>query len=63
MPDALSLLDTKRFARLPAPKHLSDLYLLALAVKHGGRLITFDARIDPNLTPGGAKALVILPHA
>jgi toxin-antitoxin system PIN domain toxin len=46
-PDDISLLDAELIdgARLLGPKHLTDVYLLALAVKHGGRLVTFDRGI------------------
>jgi len=45
-PDSVSLLDAGRFELASAgPKHLTDLYLLGLAVKFNGRLITFDRAI------------------
>jgi hypothetical protein len=40
---------------------LTDLYLLALAVKHGGKLASFDRRIPAHLIRGGREALLILP--
>jgi toxin-antitoxin system PIN domain toxin len=46
-PDDLSLLD-ERIAdatRIHGPRQLTDLYLLALAVRHGGRFVTFDRTI------------------
>jgi toxin-antitoxin system PIN domain toxin len=50
-PDDISLLDAQRIDknRILGPKHLTDIYLLALAVKNGGRLVTFDRAI-----PAGA---------
>ena len=54
--DDLSLADSKAFPLLPGPGQLTDLYLLALAVKRGGRLATLDRRIDPSLVAGGASA-------
>jgi len=42
-------------------KQLTDVYLLALAVHHDGRLATLDSRIDPTRVPGGAQALVTVP--
>ena len=45
-PDDLSLADTHAFPNLPASPHLTALYLLALAVKHGGRFATLDANIN-----------------
>jgi uncharacterized protein len=46
-PDDISLRDEKVFAaeRILASRQLTHLYLLALAVKHGGRLATFDQSI------------------
>jgi hypothetical protein len=39
---------------------LTDLYLLALAVRHNARFLTRDRRIDPSLVPGGPAAYVQL---
>lgn len=46
-PDDVSLTDESLFVRdrLLGPKRLTDIYLLALAVRHGGRLATFDRNI------------------
>jgi hypothetical protein len=46
-PDDLSLLDPSRFrlALLSSPRRVTDAYLLALAVQHGGKLATFDRSI------------------
>jgi len=46
-PADLSLRDEKIFVaeRLHSSRQLTDLYLLALAVKHHGRLVTFDRGI------------------
>ena len=46
-PDDLALLDADRFdrTRMLGPKQLTDIYLLGLAVKHGGRLATFDRAV------------------
>ncbi len=59
-PDDLSLADTHAFPNLPASPHLTALYLLALAVKHGSKLATFDQRIDPAQLTGGAAALHLI---
>lgn len=56
LPDDLSLRDTVRFPSLPGSLALTDLYLLALAVKHRARFATFDSRIDPSLISGGREA-------
>jgi len=46
-PDAVSLLDSDVVdsTRIHGARQLTDVYLLALAVQHGGRLVTFDTRI------------------
>jgi len=49
-PDDISLLDTALFDRdrMLGPNQLTDIYMLALAVKNGGRLATFDRSISVN---------------
>jgi hypothetical protein len=46
-PDEVSLLnsDAVDSSRIHGPRQLTDIYLLALAVQHEGRLVTFDAGI------------------
>lgn len=61
-PDEATLRDTKRLAKLPVSGHLTDAYLLALAVQRSGQLATFDRRVDPSWVAGGSKALRILAH-
>ena len=58
--DSISLLDSRAFPTLPASKQLTDLYLLGLAAKNGGRFATFDRAIDASSIPGGASALLLL---
>jgi predicted nucleic acid-binding protein len=43
-PDDLSILDQTVIdnARIHGPKQVTDVYLLALAVEHAGRFVTFD---------------------
>lgn len=60
-PDEISLLDTRALPTLPTSGQLTDLYLLGLAAKRGGRLATFDRKIDSSLIEGGAASLHILP--
>jgi toxin-antitoxin system PIN domain toxin len=45
--DAVSLLDSDVVdsSRIHGPRQLTDIYLLALAVRHGGRFVTFDTGI------------------
>lgn len=61
-PDDVSFVDPKLFPALPASKNLTDLYLVALAVKHGGRLATFDQRIDPSPIADGPAAFYPIPR-
>lgn len=53
----ISLTDRKCFLhdQILGPKQLTDIYLLALAVKNGGRLVTFDARVSIFAVKGSAK--------
>jgi toxin-antitoxin system PIN domain toxin len=46
-PDEPSLLDLTVFdpTRIHGPRQITDVYLLGLAVRHQGRLVTFDDRI------------------
>ena len=55
-PDDISLLDERLidYSRVLGPKQLTDIYLLALAVKNGGRLVTFDRAI-PIAAVRGAR--------
>jgi len=59
-PDDLSLCDVARFPSLPGSLALTGLYLLALAVKQGGRFATFDGGIDASLLPGGISACHVI---
>jgi hypothetical protein len=47
-PDGFSILDAARIdhAYVLGPKQLTNIRLLALAVKHGGRLVTLDRRVS-----------------
>jgi predicted nucleic acid-binding protein len=58
--DTVSLADSDLISHLSAvtPKMLTDIYLLALAVRHGGALATLDKCIDPRLVTGGAQSLL-----
>ena len=58
----LSLMDPTWFGDLSgvAPGHLTDLYLLALAVQLGAGFVTFDRKVDASRIPGGASALKVL---
>jgi hypothetical protein len=61
--DDLSLLDVELIdpARVLSPKHLTDVYLLGLAVKNGGRLVTFDRGIPLGSVRGaGQEHMLVL---
>ena len=49
--DATRLLDSSQ---------ITDTYLLALAVKHGGKLATFDKRLVADAVKGGKAALHVI---
>ena len=53
-PDSQSLLDQRLIdpTRVHGPRQLTDVYLLTLAVKQGGRLVTFDATIATGAVKG-----------
>ena len=53
-PDDISLLDATRMhhGRMHGHRQLTDLYLLAMAVEHKGRFVTFDAQIPLNAVRG-----------
>jgi uncharacterized protein len=56
-PDALSVLDEGLFdfSRLHGHRQISDAYLLALAVHHGGALASFDAGVALSAVRGATK--------
>ena len=62
-PDSVSLLQAGvlDWQRVLGHRQVTDNYLLALAVRHGGRFVTFDSRIDASAVPGAEVAhLVVL---
>lgn len=66
-PESLMPCDPGHFAhdRILSPKHLTDLYLLALARENEGRLVTFDTRIPaaavPSAQPENLLVLASVP--
>lgn len=61
--DEISLLDPLQFqhGHIHSARQLTDLYLLALAVKNQGRLVTLDQRIPISAVRGATTAhLVVL---
>lgn len=61
-PDDLSLTDSKIFPTLAGSRHLTDLYLLALAVSRQGQLATLDGHIEPSIVPRGRQAYWLIPE-
>jgi hypothetical protein len=62
-PDSLSLLEPERlhWERVLSTRHITDVYLLALAVEHQGCLVTFDRSVAVAAVPGALKKhLVVL---
>lgn len=59
--DDASILDIKRFhqAHMHSHKQITDLYLLSLAVKNQGRLVTFDLRIPLTAVRGATAAHLV----
>ena len=55
-PDDVSLTDVEVFnhTELLGPKQITDRYLLAMAVRNNGRLVTFDQGIRPTAAIGAA---------
>jgi uncharacterized protein len=61
-PDDLTLLDGRAISleRLLDSAQVTDSYLLAVAVAHGGKLATFDRRMVTSAVVGGAMALHLI---
>lgn len=61
-PDSISLRDPERFQihRAMVWNQTSDIYLLGLAVTQGGKLATFDRRLDVDAVIGGADAIAVV---
>ena len=61
-PDTVSLLDSDVVdcTQIHGPRQLTDIYLLALAVKHEGRLVTFDTSIPIGAVRKAAKQKLLI---
>jgi toxin-antitoxin system PIN domain toxin len=59
--DDVSLLDPEvaDASRIHGPRQLTDLYLLALAVRRGGRFVTFDAAVPVSAIKGAERRHVL----
>jgi toxin-antitoxin system PIN domain toxin len=62
-PCSISLLEDRHVnaSHVHGPRQVTDVYLLALAVEHGGRLVTLDGSIPLSAVPGaGPEHLVVV---
>lgn len=62
-PDDISLLDGEsvHWDSILGSRQVTDCYLLALAVRHDCRFVSFDRRVDRRAVPGsGSRHLVII---
>lgn len=62
-PDAVSMLDAGRITwnAVLGARQVTDVYLLALAVQQGGRLVTLDRAVSLRAVPGAkARDLVVI---
>lgn len=61
-PDDVSLRDDALvdFSRVQGHQQVTDLYLLALAVRHGGRLVTFDRAVALSSVRGATQAHLLV---
>jgi predicted nucleic acid-binding protein len=62
-PDNISIADAGVFdhSHILGPNQITDVYLLGLATKHGGRLVTFDRGLSLKAVRGAeARHLVVL---
>jgi len=60
-PDDISIMDDAHidYSRLLGPRQLTDVYLLALAVRHGGRFVTLDRSISWQAARGASEASLV----
>jgi predicted nucleic acid-binding protein len=60
--DDVSVLDDRLIdtTRVHGPRQLTDVYLLALAVSHGGVLVTFDRSIAVDAVRGATVASLVV---
>jgi hypothetical protein len=60
--DDVSLLDPDiaDATRIHGPRQLTDIFLLALAVHHGGRFVTFDTSVPLEAARGAAKKHIVV---
>jgi hypothetical protein len=56
-PDSISLLENGLldWGQILSPRQLTDAYMLALAIRHDGRLVTLDRSIPIAAVPGASS--------
>jgi len=61
-PCSISLLEERRInaKHVHGPRQVTDVYLLALAVEHGGRFVTFDRSIPLSAAPGATPEHLVV---
>jgi len=61
-PDDLSLLDREvaHATLIHGPRQITDVYLLALAVRHGGTFVTFDAAVSRDAVVGAEDTHILV---
>jgi toxin-antitoxin system PIN domain toxin len=61
-PCSISLLEDHRInsSHVHGPRQVTDVYLLALAVEHGGRFVTFDRSIPLSAAPGATQEHLVV---
>ncbi len=61
-PCSISLLEDRRInsGHVHGPRQVTDAYLLALAVEHGGRFVTFDRSIPLSAAKGAAPDQLVV---
>lgn len=62
-PDDVSLCDTRAFELVVGHRHLTDVYLLGLAVRHDGRLATFDRSVPARAVRGARAGHLVVVDA
>jgi toxin-antitoxin system PIN domain toxin len=61
-PDDISVLDAQvaDCTRIHGPRQITDVYLIALAVRHGGQFVTLDSTVSRDAVIGAAKHTVLV---
>jgi toxin-antitoxin system PIN domain toxin len=59
--DDISLLDATvaHRDRIHGPRQITDVYLLALAIRHGGRFVTFDGSVARDAVTGADRTQLV----